>query len=473
VSPRRKLSTSARVALAVSASLALGVFALSSMAYFRVADRLQADLDRSLQREAEAFSAALRRPEQQGTGDLVGTTRAYLEARSASASTLRPILLVRFASGRVISNSEVTLEHSAVDSTALSPAGAKRALFDVSYRGLAYRAATVPITDTRGQVVAVFEAALPTAGNSDLLAELLATLAGVGALIIVIGAALSVWAARASLAPLRHAARTTERVTQSSLGQRVAYDGPDDEVGALVHSVNGMLGRLEGAFGEQRRFVADASHELRTPLQVVSGHLEILEHDTLTPQERDEELELLSQEVARMGRLVDDLLALARLESGTPRPRQPLDVSTLLEEAAVRGRALADRDLRVDAAPGLWVSGDPDQLLQALLNLVSNAVDHTSTGGRIVLRSSANARTVTIAVLDDGNGIRPEDLSRIFDRFYRAHGPRGERSGGSGLGLAITKRLVELHDGTMAAANRPEGGAVFSIALPRIAAPAH
>lgn len=470
MSRRRRLTTSARVALAVTVALAVGVFALSSMAYFRVADRLRADVDRSLMREAEAYSAALAQPARVGTSDLTGSTRVYLQARSATPSSTRPVLLVRFASGHVLSTADLRLERATANRTALDPGTARRAFVDLVYLGVRYRAATVPVLGPAGVTVAVFEAALPTEGVTALLAELLYTLAGVGALVIVVGAGLSVWAARASLAPLRHAADTTARVTQSSLAERVDYDGPNDEVGALVSSVNSMLDRLELAFGEQRRFVADASHELRTPLQVVSGHLEILEHDAMTPEERADELALLSDEVGRMSRLVDDLLALARLESST-RPHQPLEVSTLLQEAAARGRALGDRTVRVEAELDLWVGGDPDQLMQALLNLVSNAVEHTSDGGTIVLSACARAHTVRISVADDGRGIRREDLTRLFDRFYRSGGPRPGSSGGSGLGLAITKRLVELHGGRISAENRLQSGAVFTIILPRTETP--
>jgi two-component system OmpR family sensor kinase len=232
-----------------------------------------------------------------------------------------------------------------------------------------------------------------------------------------------------------------------------------------------MLDRLEAAFGEQRRFTADASHELRTPLAVVSGHVDMLRDVRMGRAERAEELALISDEVARMGRLVDDLLALARLESAAPGAHQPLDVSSLLEEAAARGRGLGTRVMTVTASPGLWVSGNPDQLMQALLNLVSNAVTHTADGGAITLAAQPRGDRVRITVTDAGPGIRRDDLPRVFDRFYRVQGPRGESSGGSGLGLAITRRLVELHGGTITVANRPHTGAVFTIDLRRIDSP--
>jgi signal transduction histidine kinase len=188
-------------------------------------------------------------------------------------------------------------------------------------------------------------------------------------------------------------------------------------------------------------------------------------------EERAEELAVVSDEVARMGRLVDDLLALARLDAGPGSAKQPLEVSSLLQEAAARGRMLGERSIVWKSQPDLWVAADPDQLTAALLNLVSNAVAHTGLGSHIALEASGGKAAVEITISDDGPGIRAEDLGRVFDRFYRAAGPRPGASGGSGLGLAITKRLVQMNGGTIFAANRPEGGAVFTLGLPRIAPP--
>jgi two-component system OmpR family sensor kinase len=469
---RRRLSTSARVALTVTIAVALGSLLMTVLAYVRMSETMAADVDRSLLREAEAYSAALQHSVPSGaTDDLLTSTRTYLRARTAAYSVSRPILLVRFADGRTLSNSDVRLENAPTNVRALDPALASRTFVDIAYLGNTYRAATVPISGKQGGVLGVFEAARPLALNRQLANEMLGTLAFAGVVAVLSAAMLSVWAARASLSPLRQAARTAERVTQSSLSERVTYDGPDDEVGLLVHSVNSMLDRVEGAFGEQRRFVADASHELRTPLQVVSGHLEMLEIGDPSPEERVEEIALLQDEVRRMNRLVEDMLALARLESGHQRPHQPVEVTSLLQDAAARGRVLGGHPVIVSTEEGQWVAGDPDQLMEALLNLIANAADHSPPGGPIKLASAARQNSVVIEVVDSGTGIRTQDLPRLFDRFYRAQGPRTGDSGGSGLGLAIVKRLIELHGGKVSAANRAAGGAVFRIVLPRTTTP--
>jgi signal transduction histidine kinase len=169
---------------------------------------------------------------------------------------------------------------------------------------------------------------------------------------------------------------------------------------------------------------------------------------------------------------VNDLLKLARLEAGPARAYQPLELCTLGSEAVARGKALCGCSVFADCPGTVWAYGDPDALTQALLNLVRNAADHTPSTGEIVVSVRPEGTEAVIRVTDSGSGLRAEDLPHLFDRFYRASGPRSTHSGGSGLGLAITRRLVELHGGSVAAANREDGrGAVFTIRLPRIEEP--
>lgn len=471
MSRRDRLSTSARVALTVTVVLALGVTALSSIAYFSVRQRLRTDLDRALLRETEAFATAIgSNAARDPAFDLRAAARNYLETRATAASASRPVLLVGLATGHVISNSDARLEEAPGNRAALDTTSAAKAYLEFAYGNETYRAAVVPVKDGAGRNIGVFETALPLGPSRELTAQLLRILTVASTLVVLLGALFSAMAARTSLAPLRQAAGTAGRVTQARLTERISYDGPTDEVGSLVDAVNAMLDRLESAFREQRRFLADASHELRTPLAIVSGHIEIVNRENLSGEERAEELALVADEVARMGRLVDDMLALARLEAEAARPFQPLEVKTLLQEAAGRGRVLGDRRFTVEAEPGLWIYGEPDQLMQALLNLINNAVAHTPGGSEIALSAARTKETVALSVADEGTGIRPEDLDRVFDRFFRASGSRGA-GGGSGLGLAIVRRLVEMHGGVVEAANGPQGGAVFTITLPRATEP--
>jgi len=467
VSARRHLTASGRVALAMTLTLTVGVVALALTSYIAVSSGLQADIDRGLLRESEAFMAAVHSGEaEEDDSGLVEIARTYLAARTKAETGAQPILLVRLSDGRVLSNSDVKLE-TAEGNTELPTAGFSTIVLGSEQ----YRVATAPILGANGAVAGVFQAALSTAYMRGVAANLGGTLGLGGALVVILGAILSAWAARASLSPLRKVAATAGQITQSSLGDRVPYDGPDDEVGAMVESFNGMLDRLETAFTEQRRFVADASHELRTPIAVVCGNLDLIDHPRTDETSKQRALEAIRDEAGRLGRLVDDLLALARLDSRQLRPFQLLDVATLAEEAVVRARAIGGPTIVNDVPGGLWVSGDPDQLDQALLNLMRNAITHTPVAGTVTVSARVEGDNVVISIRDTGAGIRTEDLPRLFDRFYRSQGPRAATSGGSGLGLAITKRLVELHQGTIEAHNAVGGGAIFTLRLRKQSAP--
>lgn len=473
MSGRRRLTASGRVALAVTLVLLAGTAALAAIGSAGARARLTADLDRTLVREAQAFAAAVGTAPAGDERSLREAARTYLGAREASEAGVAPVLLIAFSNGRVISNSALRIENAEGNVAARSPAAAERGIADVIVDGEVFRVASSPILGPDGAQVAVFQAALPESAASRVADQIALALALAGLGVVMVGAALSAWVARTSLAPLTRIAETAGRIEQGRLAERMTYEGPDDEIGRLVRAVNAMLDRLEGAFAEQKLFVADASHELRTPLTILRGALYVLEREGTTLEDRAEALSILDAETGRMARLVDDLLSLARLEAGEVRPFQPLHVRTLLEEAAARCRAMGAEAL-VDADDGLWVSGDPDQLEQVLLNLVGNAMDH---GDCVPLHLTAHPGSLggrpaaRIEVADCGPGIRAEDLPRIFDRFYRTGGPRTGDGGGSGLGLAIAKRLVELHGGEIVAANRPEGGAVFTIDVPAIEAP--
>jgi two-component system, OmpR family, sensor kinase len=467
---RGSLPATTRVALGVTAVLAAGVLLFSVIAFTGVSGRISSDVDRTLRNEADAYRAALSIPSvapaatASSTAMLINLSRSYLSARTGPASGVRPILVIRFAGGKVLSNSPIRLEAAPANAAILDPARAARRFATVRFSGALYRVATVPIETLTGQRLAVFEAALALAPYRSLSAELAATLAAAGLAVVVLGAIISAWVARATLAPLRKVAARAAGITYASLDERLQYGGPPDEIGALVSAINAMLDRLEAAFGEQRRFVADASHELRTPLAIVRGHLELLARPDLDEEERRESIQMALDEADRMNRMIGDLLALARLEAARPR-RQDLEVTTLVAESAARAEALADVPIRAECNEMLWVRADPDQLLQAFLNLLSNATRHSPAGAEVRISCRRAAGEVIVEVADSGPGIAPEDVERIFDRFYRG-GPSRSTGQGAGLGLAITKRLVELQGGTVRASRAPEGGALFSVALP-------
>jgi two-component system phosphate regulon sensor histidine kinase PhoR len=222
----------------------------------------------------------------------------------------------------------------------------------------------------------------------------------------------------------------------------------------------------------RRDFVANVSHELRTPLTAIRGYVEAL--GDADPEESRRFLEIVSRHTLRMERLVRDLLRLARLDAGQEAvERVPCSVEGLFSvvESDLSGllsarRQTVERNVAADAAT---VPGDPGKLQDALRNLLENATNHAPEGGRIVMAARRAGDRIIITVADEGPGIPPADLTRIFERFYRVDKSRtreGKDPGGTGLGLSIVRHLVELHGGRVSAANRAERGAIFSVELP-------
>ena len=221
----------------------------------------------------------------------------------------------------------------------------------------------------------------------------------------------------------------------------------------------------------RRDFVANVSHELRTPLTAIRGYVEALSEEDVSPQDKRRFLEIIGRHTQRMERLVKDLLRLARLDAG----QETLDViacdTRVLAETVVSdiGHAAEERrqHLEVTIAPGAeTVRADPAKLHDALRNLVVNAITYSPEGSTIRIDVASAGGRVTIAVSDEGPGIPDEDLTRVFERFYRVDKSRARDPGGTGLGLAIVKHLVELQRGRVHAENRPGGGARFLITLP-------
>ncbi len=445
----------------------VAVITLCFIAYAITLRNLTAEVDRTLVREASAFSAAVRSAP--ASEALVGATRTYLAGRTGGQAGVSPILILALAGGRTISNSEIRLDtapgNSSLRTTVTAPV-----FGDVTFDGGTYRTLSVPVVGTGGTPLGTFQVALAEGVATSIAGSVAGSLGAAGVVVVLLGSLLSVWAARRSLAPLTDMAEAASAISLASPGKRMDYDGPEDELGMLAHALNGMLERLEHAYAEQRRFVADASHELRTPVAIVRGNVELLRTGRLEGVDALQGLEMIDSESERMSRLLDELLALARLESHV-HTFQPLEVRTILDEGAGRVRALGDRTVTVEGRAGLWTEGDPDLLDQALLNVLKNAFSHTADGGTIALSCEADDQQVYLRVTDDGPGIPHDELERIFDRFYRAQGPRPGDSGGAGLGLAIAQRLVDLHGGTMTAENVEGAGARFTIILPRIPAP--
>jgi two-component system OmpR family sensor kinase len=274
--------------------------------------------------------------------------------------------------------------------------------------------------------------------------------------------------------PLRRMAAVAARVDAGDLHPRI-HDpgGQSDEVRVLTDAFNNMLDRLTDAFAAQRGFVADASHELRTPLTVVAGQLEVLAAQADPSAEEVRRVERLVQsEIARVGRLVDDLLLLAKTEQTQSLRAEPIELAAFVGELWDGMTLLAPRRFELGAVAHGTLLADPDRLAQALRNLVANAIAHTAPEHgvvRMVVEARPGAR-VRFCVEDDGPGIPAAQRERVFDRFHRTDAARDRASGGTGLGLAIVRAIAEGHGGRVSAEESPEGGARMVFELPHFTA---
>ena len=288
---------------------------------------------------------------------------------------------------------------------------------------------------------------------------------------LVVTTALGWWLAGRVLRPVHELTATAQRITDTDLAARIPVEG-DDELAHLGQTFNAMLDRLEAGFGSQRAFLNDVAHELRTPITIARGHLELLGDD---PAERAEAIALVTDELDRMARYVDDLLVLAKAEQPRFLAARPIDVGELALDWLTRVEALADRRWRLDAVPepgAAICEADPDRLTQAVLNLVGNAVEHTGPDDEIGIGVDVVDGWCRIRVRDTGPGVDPAVRHRIFERAARAPGSRAARPEGSGLGLAIVAAIAHAHEGRAEVADTPGGGATFTLALPTVRATA-
>jgi signal transduction histidine kinase len=293
------------------------------------------------------------------------------------------------------------------------------------------------------------------------------------ALVVAICASIgvSLFVSRRILEPIQRLITASSRIANGNYEERVKI-ADDFEIAELAASFNRMAEALEQTEQQRQALIADVAHELRTPLTTIKGYMEALIDGVVAADA--ETFALIYHEADRMYRLVRDLQELSRLEAGQmvldPRP---LAVAEMVR--GVTGRMQPQFDAKgvelsaTVAADTGWVYADSDRLQQVLLNLLANALQYTSPGGRVVLRAFNERDKVCVVVQDTGIGIPPEHLSHIFARFYRVDKSRSRRGGGTGIGLTIVKHLVEAHGGSIAVASVPALGSTFTVALPQAA----
>ena len=305
--------------------------------------------------------------------------------------------------------------------------------------------------------------------NEKQLGELLVIVLLAGSLAVACTLGGGYLLARQALAPVDRMAAAAEEITASQLDRRLHAPNPDDELGRLARTLNGMIARLERSFEEVRRFTADAAHELRTPLAILRNEAEVALRVPRDSEQYRDCLEDMLEEIEHLSRLSEDLLLLFREDAGFgAHGKEEVRLDLLACEIADHLRVLAaeeEQELTVEAPSPCQIQGNAAQLRRLVFSLLDNAIKFTFPGGKILLRVEGQKAQARIIVVDTGIGIAPEHLPRIFDRFYRVDSARSRRTGGNGLGLSICRSIVESHQGTIEVESTPGKGTKVTVSL--------
>lgn len=392
--------------------------------------------------------------------------RCNLPELGTSGTTSAPALAARIGRFAPGAGGEPTAYFTVAGTTSHSPAYRVR----VSILG------TGPYAG--GQLVL----AVPLGSTTSTLDRLLTIELVVTAAALLAAVLLGWWLVRVGLRPLRSVEKTADAIAAGGLAERVPGERARTEVGRLARALNVMLERIERAFAERdateealrhseatmRRFVGDASHELRTPLAAVSAYAELFERGASShPEDLERVIHGIRTETARMGNLVEDLLLLAHLDEGRPLDREPVELVSLAAEA-VRTAVTVGPQWPVDleAVHPVEVMGDRLRLRQVLDNLLANVRTHTPAGTATVVGVGHDDAHAVVTVADRGPGLSAQQVTQVFERFYRADPSRSRRYGGAGLGLSIVASIVRAHGGDVSASAGDPDGTVFTVTLP-------
>lgn len=461
---RRRLRSSITLRILMSFAALMAVATVVSV--FLVREVLLAGLDDRIDASLVQESRELNRLAERGidpeTGEPFGErVRNVLEVFLERNVPARNEAFLTFVGGEPYERSRNVLPYRLDEDEALVERWSSITETDAGYvetPGGTVRYLAMPIL-ADGEAKAVFVAAVFRDLEAEEIEPAVRAAALVGVAALLIGSLLAFLLARRIIKPVQAVEATARTISESDLSRRIEITG-DDEIAHLAETFNDLLERLERAFAAQRAFVDDAGHELRTPITIIRGQLELLSED---PQQRLRALELVTGELDRMSRMVNDLLLLAKSHQPDLLELDLVEVGSLTREVAEKGTMLGDRRWRLEVVAEGGLVGDRQRLAQALIELMKNAVDHTEAEDEIVLGSEISGGRARFWVRDSGHGIPPEMRERIFDRFSRV-GSR--QSDGAGLGLAIVRTIAEGHGGRVWVDSQVGEGTTFTIEVP-------
>jgi len=276
--------------------------------------------------------------------------------------------------------------------------------------------------------------------------------------------------AHKSLSPIVAMTVQAQLIGTENMHERLRVANPNDELGSLTIVFNQLLDRLETSFESMRRFMADASHELRTPIAIIRGEADVSLSKERQTEEYKDALTTIQDESRRLTRIVDDLMALSRANTGERLLKvENIYLNDVVDECVHGMQVIANTKgiaLTNESQPDIAFKGDEELLRRMIMNLLDNAIKYNTPAGRVKITLKSENSHAKISVADTGIGIPAEAASQVFDRFYRVDQSRSRSAGGSGLGLAIAKWIAEAHQGTINLASDPGKGSTFTVSLP-------
>ena len=501
-------SLSSRILLAFAFVILFSLTLSAIGALFLLRDQEQEAAEERVGRLAEPINLAVALLEQGGASE----TEIYNTVQDYAESFDVRVLLVESASGRIAFDTDADLTGDTVDSL-LEPGGDVTRRGGAEFRMEKYSAEggdlllfapprqTIRLSTNRAVQLQAY--AFVAGDLSELLAQLAAQpqsatelplprlrplvavsedeisaawrdvvppLALAGVIALGASAVVAVLVARSITGRLGRVTRASREMALGNYDQHLDVRG-QDEVARLAQSFNVMAQKVSGSHQMMRDLLANVSHELRTPLTSIQGFSQAMEEGAITSEEEYRQAgKIINEETQRMRSLVDDLIELSRMESGEAvMLRDPVDLDELLRACAGRfdwQLRESGVSLSVDVPALPQIEGDGRRLEQAFTNLIDNALRHTGRAGAVALRAAANDGVVRVAVHNSGSYIPPDELSRVFERFYQVDKNRARQGGGAGLGLSIVTEVVQAHGGTIAATSDREAGTEFVVTLP-------
>lgn len=464
----RRLPVRWRLTLWFAAILAAILLSFGGLLFVGLRQRLHAGFDEQLLTQAAVTLASV----------AVRGDNPTLALRPGGGQEGEYFLRLVDRGGRIVFDNGPTLGGVPPDPAAVAAALAGRtglASMAVAHDGEndteSLRVATLPVRrdGEEGPVVGVLQVGLDRRDLDEVLNELLTALAIAAPLALATAAAAGYALAGQALAPVDEITRLAAAIGGNDLHARLDMDLPNDELGRLADTFDGMLARIEDAFERQQRFTGDAAHELRTPLSLLRSQVDLALAHPRDAEAYREALSGIDDDLGRLTGLVATLLALARADVGRlPVDPAPFDLAETVTAAAdlyAPVAAEAGVGMRTEAPPTPLVA-DEDLVVQVLVNLIDNALAHTPSGGSIVVGCLREGRSARLWVEDTGHGIAAEHQGRVFDRFYRVDAGRTRPGGGAGLGLAICRAIAEALGGTIGLTSRPGEGTRVELVLP-------